>query len=66
MYQNRLIDLGEQFPVYVEMRAKESSPDQFRQCHLTFVYVNVYFVKPSADGQPEFVRERVNLDTIKG
>ncbi|XP_055304817.1 uncharacterized protein LOC129569712 [Sitodiplosis mosellana] len=66
LYQNRLIDLGEQFPVYVEMRAKESGPNEFRQCNLTFVYVNVYFVKPNADGQPEIVTERVNLDTIKG
>lgn len=66
LYQNRLIDLGEQFPVYVEMRAKESVPDDFRQCHLTFVYLNVYFVKPDADGQPEIVTERVHLDTIKG
>lgn len=66
LYQNRLIDLGEKFPVYVEMRAKESGPDEFRQCTLTFVYLNVYFVKPNADNQPEIVTERVHLDTIKG
>lgn len=66
LYQNRLIDLGEQFPVYVELRAKESPPDEFRQSHLTFVYLNVYFVKPNADGQPEIVTERVNFDTLKG
>lgn len=66
LYQNRLIDIGEPFPIYVEMRAKESGPDEFRQCYLTFVYLNVYFVKPNADGQPEIATERVHLDTVKG
>lgn len=66
LYQHRLIDLGEQFPVYVEMRAKESPPDEFRQCYLTFVYLNVYYVKLNNDAQPQMVMERVNLDTLKG
>lgn len=66
LYQHRLIDIGEQFPIYVEMRAKESPPDEFRQSVLTFVYLNVYYVKPDADGQPQMVLERVHLDTLKG
>lgn len=66
LYQHRLIDVGEQFPVYIEMRAKESPPDEFRQCCLTFVYLNVYFVKPDGNQQPQIVNERVHLDTIKG
>lgn len=66
LYQHRLIDIGEQFPVYVEMRANESPPDEFRQCFLTFVYLNVYFVKADENGQPQLSLERVHLDTIKG
>lgn len=66
LYQHRLIDLGEQFPVYVEMRANESAPDEFRQSYLTFVYLNVYFMKVDETNQPQMVLERVNLDTIKG
>lgn len=66
LYQHRLIDLGMQFPVYVDMRAKESQPDEFRQSILTFVYLNVYYVKPNTDGHPQMVLERVHLDTLKG
>lgn len=55
-----------QFPVYVDMRAKESQPDEFRQSILTFVYLNVYYVKPNTDGHPQMVLERVHLDTLKG
>lgn len=66
LYQHRLLDLGEQFPVYVEMRARESPPDEFRQCNLTFAYLNVYHVKSNDDGQPQIVMDRVNLDTLKG
>lgn len=55
-----------QFPVYVDMRAKESQPDEFRQSILTFVYLNVYYVKANTDGHPQMVLERVHLDTLKG
>lgn len=66
LYQHRLINIGEPFPVYVEMRAKESAPDELRQCNLTFVYLNVYYVKPDDEGHPRIIMERVNLDTLKG
>ncbi|XP_031637172.1 uncharacterized protein LOC116349739 [Contarinia nasturtii] len=66
LYQHRLMDIGETFPVYVEIRAKESAPDEFRQSNLTFVYLNVYFVKLNADKHPQIVMECVHLDTIKG
>lgn len=66
LYQHRLIDIGEAFPVYVEMRARESLPDEFRQCVLTFAYLNLYFMKANDNEEPKLTMERVNLDTFKG
>lgn len=66
LYQNRLIDIGYDFPVYVELRAKESPGDGFRQCCLSFMYLHIYLVKADENGQPIITMECVNLDTVKG
>lgn len=66
LYQHRLINTGDQFPVYIELRTRESKPTEFRQCCLNFMFLNVYFVKLNDNGSPEICMKSTQLDTLKG
>lgn len=66
LYQHRLIDIEGQFPVYVEMRAREDRSDPLRQCCLTFIHLNVYSMKSINDQPMQLCMDSIQLDTIKG
>lgn len=66
MHQHRLIDVGAQFPVLVELRSREDRTDPLRQCVLTFLHLNVYSMKET-EGQPiRLCMDSLQLDTLKG
>lgn len=65
LHQDGLI--GTEMPVYVELRLRESPPDDGRQCCLSFAYANIYCFRAGAgERKAELSVDSVNLDTIKG
>lgn len=66
MHQNRVIGRADQYPVYVELRSRESPPNDTRQVCLSFVYANIYTLRRTADGERQLSVDSVNLDSIKG
>lgn len=60
-YQNRIILTDDNLPAYVEFRGRELSQNEARECLLTSVYANVYFMKDSR----ELSLQSVQLDTLK-
>lgn len=55
-----------QYPVYVELRSRESPPNEDRQSCLSFVYANIYAMRRTASGECKLTVDSVNLDSIKG
>lgn len=66
LHQNRIIGESGQYPIYVELRSRESPPNDARQSCLSFVYANIYALRRMANGERQLTVESVNLDSIKG
>lgn len=66
LHQNRIIGENCQYPVYVELRSRESPPNDVRQSCLSFVYANIYAMRRTATGERHLTVDSVNLDSIKG
>lgn len=66
LHQNRIIGVAGQYPVYVELRSRESPPNDARQTCLSFVYANIYTVRRTANEKQYLTVDSVNLDSIKG
>lgn len=66
LHQNRIIGEAGQYPVYVELRSRESPPNDFRQSCLSFVYANIYALRRTPSGELQLSVDSVNLDSIKG
>lgn len=62
-YQNRIIVGFDKLPVYVEFRGRELHNNDSRECWLTSVHANIYFL---SDTDPERLSfQSIQLDTIK-
>lgn len=70
LHQNRIVKDGDSLPVYLEIRARQSEPNEYRQCCLSSVYVNIYQIKQAdetdAEKKQKISMHSVQLDTIKG
>lgn len=66
LHQNRVIGDTGQYPVYVELRSRESPSNDTRQSCLSFVYANIYGLRRMTNGEWQLTVDSVNLDSIKG